>query len=298
MRWESSTGALPGATPAGNAERVESVCSASCAPLKNRSWLPSEFSRGNGPAIDAVDVSPDEDSVEPRVARDECLVESLLIGCHGCQYRFSGGRSLAISGHRYSANMDGRKWLASGPNPADPAPPARGEVMNNPVTRKLYSRQSVSPVGTLKLVASERGLAAILWEDDDPRRVRLNDVVEKIDHPVLLETERQLREYFARERRAFNLTLDFAGTDFQRQVWAALLTIPFGETRTYGQIAQQIGAPLRPCALWAPPMAQIPYPSLLPATGSSARRGSSPALPADSRSRPICWRSNRRRLSC
>ena len=115
--------------------------------------------------------------------------------------------------------------------------------MNNPVTRKLYSRQSVSPVGTLKLVASERGLAAILWEDDDPRRVRLNDVVEKIDHPVLLETERQLREYFARERRAFNLTLDFAGTDFQRQVWAALLTIPFGETRTYGQIAQQIGAP-------------------------------------------------------
>jgi methylated-DNA-[protein]-cysteine S-methyltransferase len=60
---------------------------------------------------------------------------------------------------------------------------------------------------------------------------------------VLLETERQLKEYFAGKRQAFELELDFAGTPFQRRVWAALLSIPYGETRSYGEIARQIGDP-------------------------------------------------------
>lgn len=100
-----------------------------------------------------------------------------------------------------------------------------------------------TPVGRLTLVATDQGLAAILWENDPPRRVRLNLEAEDATHPVLVETERQLREYFAGQRRAFALTLDLAGTDFQRAVWNALLTIPFGETRSYGQIARQIGSP-------------------------------------------------------
>ena len=58
---------------------------------------------------------------------------------------------------------------------------------------------------------------------------------------VLVEAERQLSEYFRGRRKTFSLRLDFAGTEFQRQVWAALLTIPFGETRSYAQIARQIG---------------------------------------------------------
>jgi methylated-DNA-[protein]-cysteine S-methyltransferase len=98
-----------------------------------------------------------------------------------------------------------------------------------------------SPVGNLKLVASAKGLAAILWEDDDPRRVRLKADTEDATHPVLLETERQLNEYFAGRRQTFSLELDFAGTEFQKKVWRALLTIPFGETRSYGQIAKQVG---------------------------------------------------------
>lgn len=100
-----------------------------------------------------------------------------------------------------------------------------------------------SPVGRLTLVASDRGLAAILWEKDNPRRVPLGNVVESDSHPVLLETERQLQEYFAGTRRKFTLPLDFRGTEFQRRVWNALLTIPFGQTRSYAQIAQQIGCP-------------------------------------------------------
>jgi methylated-DNA-[protein]-cysteine S-methyltransferase len=100
-----------------------------------------------------------------------------------------------------------------------------------------------SPVGRLTLVASDSGLAAILWENDSPHRVPVNMVAEDPDHPVLLETEKQLREYFAGQRREFSVPLDFGGTGFQNQVWQALLSIPFGETRTYTEIARQIGKP-------------------------------------------------------
>jgi methylated-DNA-[protein]-cysteine S-methyltransferase len=100
-----------------------------------------------------------------------------------------------------------------------------------------------SPVGALKLVASDKGLAAILWEQDDPKRVRLGALVEAPQRPILLQTERQLREYFAGERTVFTVKLDMAGTRFQRKVWGALLAIPFGETRSYGDIAREIGNP-------------------------------------------------------
>ena len=107
-----------------------------------------------------------------------------------------------------------------------------------------YAYKSISsPVGRLKLVASERGLAAILWENDDPERVRLEPLVEDPSDPILIETERQLASYFAGKLKAFDVPLDFKGTAFQKSVWAALLTIPFGETRSYGDIARQIGRP-------------------------------------------------------
>jgi methylated-DNA-[protein]-cysteine S-methyltransferase len=104
----------------------------------------------------------------------------------------------------------------------------------------VYKRMT-SPIGTLTLAATGSGLAAVLWENDRPSRVPLKIAGEDSRHPVLVETERQLTEYFAGHRREFSLTLDLAGTPFQRLVWNALLTIPFGETRSYAQIAAQIG---------------------------------------------------------
>ena len=100
-----------------------------------------------------------------------------------------------------------------------------------------------SPVGKLTLVANERGLAAVLWEGDDPKRVPLGPLHENQSHPLLAEAERQLQQYFDGRREVFELRLDFTGTEFQKQVWEALLTIPFGETRSYAQVAQQIGNP-------------------------------------------------------
>ncbi len=107
----------------------------------------------------------------------------------------------------------------------------------------LYYTHLPSPVGRLKLVASDAGLVAILWEEDDPDRVRLSTMTERPDHAVLAETSRQLRDYFAGRRQSFSVTLDFRGTDFQKEVWAALVAIPFGETRSYGALARQLGRP-------------------------------------------------------
>ena len=100
-----------------------------------------------------------------------------------------------------------------------------------------------SPVGELKLVARGEKLAAILWENDKPNRIRLGAMHEDTGSPVLVETARQLGEYFAGARTQFDVEMDFAGTEFQQQVWAALLTIPFGDTRSYSDIAHQIGRP-------------------------------------------------------
>jgi methylated-DNA-[protein]-cysteine S-methyltransferase len=100
-----------------------------------------------------------------------------------------------------------------------------------------------SPVGDLKLVASDEGLVAILWQNDKPSRVRLNQLVEDTTHPILLDTERELGEYFAGKRKSFSIPLDMRGTPFQKNVWHALLAIPFGETRSYGQLAKQLGNP-------------------------------------------------------
>lgn len=98
-----------------------------------------------------------------------------------------------------------------------------------------------SPVGALKLVANDQALVAVMWDNEDHKRVRLAELIENIQHPMLLKVKQQLEQYFAGQRQQFDLPLDFQGTDFQQQVWQALLTIPYGETRSYKDIALQIG---------------------------------------------------------
>ncbi len=107
----------------------------------------------------------------------------------------------------------------------------------------LHRTTIPSPVGTLTLVASDAGLVAVLWPDDAPGRVRLTDASDAPDHPVLAAAATQLAEYFAGARTAFDLPLAPTGTDFQRAVWRALDAIPYGETRSYADIARAIGRP-------------------------------------------------------
>ena len=99
-----------------------------------------------------------------------------------------------------------------------------------------------SPVGELTLIAGDNGLVAVLWENDD-QKIRIEKGTENKHHAVLTETAKQLAEFFEKKRRIFTVELDLIGTAFQKKVWEALLTIPFGETRTYGEIARQIDNP-------------------------------------------------------
>ena len=64
-----------------------------------------------------------------------------------------------------------------------------------------------------------------------------------ITEKVLFEAEKQLFEYFSGKRKTFELEYEFSGTEFQKSVWRELLKIPFGETKTYGEIAAVIGKP-------------------------------------------------------
>ncbi|RYZ48861.1 MAG: methylated-DNA--[protein]-cysteine S-methyltransferase [Proteobacteria bacterium] len=104
-------------------------------------------------------------------------------------------------------------------------------------------KQMQSPVGELTLIASDIGLAAILWENDDPMRVRLSPLAKAESNAHLDTAIKQLEEYFTGKRKSFELKLDFKGTDFQKEVWEILLRIPYGETTTYGAIAKEIKRP-------------------------------------------------------
>ena len=98
-----------------------------------------------------------------------------------------------------------------------------------------------SPVGTLTIAASDAGLHAIEFPGDSyllPRR----DWREG-DHPLLARAQAQLDEYFTGSRKRFDLPLAPQGTPFQRQVWFALATIPYGQTRSYAEQARAIGRP-------------------------------------------------------
>ena len=100
-----------------------------------------------------------------------------------------------------------------------------------------------SPIGRLTLVASAQGLRAILWPNDDPRRVPGVADAKKGSNPVIESTIRQLDEYFAGTRHEFDVPLDAVGTEFQHSVWQVLRSIPYGETMSYGEQATVLGDP-------------------------------------------------------
>src|SRR4051794_17954258 len=96
----------------------------------------------------------------------------------------------------------------------------------------MRARAVDTPIGTLGLVASDRGLTRVRWTADG-----LADDAS----PVLDEAAAQLEAYFGGELTAFDLPLDLVGTDFQRNCWRALATIAYGQTVSYGEQARRLG---------------------------------------------------------
>lgn len=99
-----------------------------------------------------------------------------------------------------------------------------------------------SPIGTLFIVQENGKIAAIyLSEEDFYQSEKAINMKENEDHSVLKSAKQQLEEYFFRKRKEFDLPLLEEGTDFQLAVWNELKAIPYGETRSYKDIAISIG---------------------------------------------------------
>lgn len=105
----------------------------------------------------------------------------------------------------------------------------------------LYELSMESPLGTLRLVADREALTGLYLPDH--KGMPVLDARAASSHPVLERARAELTAYFAGRRATFDLPLAMAGTPFQREVWAALVAIPFGETRTYADLAKQLGRP-------------------------------------------------------
>ncbi len=117
----------------------------------------------------------------------------------------------------------------------------------------LHSGKFISPVGSLFLAASSAGLVALEFDRHvlgsqtiraTPANARRGERFQFVDSPVKMGSYiRELKEYFGGTRRKFSFPLDLRGTDFQLECWQALLAIPFGETRSYGDIARAVNRP-------------------------------------------------------
>jgi O-6-methylguanine DNA methyltransferase len=107
----------------------------------------------------------------------------------------------------------------------------------------LYYSRMASPIGPLNLAVSEKGLVALEFDrkqfpPPDDKKLLWKKFDEKTE-PFI----RELQEYFTGKRREFTFPLDLRGTPFQLQCWHALLAIPYGETRTYADIARTVRKP-------------------------------------------------------
>lgn len=111
-------------------------------------------------------------------------------------------------------------------------------------TEPIYSKKWLSPIGNLYLYSDKRNLLSLLFEGDSVdflRHYKNYELIEETTSVIEL-TIRQLQQYFAGERKNFDLPMLLLGTDFQKKVWAELARIPFGKTISYGEQAKNMNA--------------------------------------------------------
>ena len=103
----------------------------------------------------------------------------------------------------------------------------------------LLQKKIESKIGPLYLVSSEIGLRGVFWNKQSIKIKTINSIASQ----NLLVAEKQIKEYLKGLRKSFDLNLDIQGTNFQKIVWAQLMKIPYGDTRSYKDIASSLGKP-------------------------------------------------------
>jgi methylated-DNA-[protein]-cysteine S-methyltransferase len=135
-----------------------------------------------------------------------------------------------------------------------------------------------SPIGYVWIAATPVGICAIQLADETPDqlfaglRKRIGSAPPREDPAALAPALAQLREYFCRTRRRFDLPLDARGTPFQKTVWAEVSRIPYGATATYSDVARRIGQPQAVRAVGSANGAN-PLPIIVPCHRVIGRRG-------------------------
>ena len=107
--------------------------------------------------------------------------------------------------------------------------------INRSKKENLFIEYFLSPIGEIEIQATEKGLRALNFIDTRTDEVNGNEITNSIF--------KQLTEYFAGTRKTFDVIFDFEGTIFQREVWHTLLTIPYGKTWSYMDLAKKLGDP-------------------------------------------------------
>ncbi len=132
-----------------------------------------------------------------------------------------------------------------------------------------------SPIGRLTLLASDSALVGVLFDGREPPSGRrpLDARNKRPRHGVLVNAERQVTEYFSGDRDVFDVSLLLEGTPFQKRVWDALLEIPYGETVTYGELAESLGGVGKARAVGAA-CGRNPVPVIVPCHRVIGRSGS------------------------
>ncbi len=117
------------------------------------------------------------------------------------------------------------------------------EELKGMIDSERYSRIYESPLGTLKLICDSEALVEIKYMSKEEMET-FGSITgkDKGNHPILIETAKQLDEYFAEKRRVFDLPLKPEGTMFQKRVWEELAKIPYGKIRTYGEVANLVNS--------------------------------------------------------
>lgn len=124
---------------------------------------------------------------------------------------------------------------------------ARQAMLSDSILFKIID----SPIGELVLGVSDRGCCLVEFADrgglesiKSQTRKRYKLGLVEGEHPLLDDVEKELGSYFSGDLREFSFSMDLTGTTFEEAVWSELLSIPYGQTRTYGDIARSVSRPL------------------------------------------------------
>lgn len=135
------------------------------------------------------------------------------------------------------------KNLLGGAGASDRVAKSMVDELKGMIDSERYSRIYESPLGTLRLICDSEALIEIKYISQEEKET-LSAVADKArgNHPILIETSKQLDEYFSEKRRVFDLPIKPEGTKFQKRVWEELSRIPYGKIRTYGEVASLINS--------------------------------------------------------